>query len=574
MSATTRQKHRAGHLPKARPGRRIFTRGTKENKVLVLVLLLAILANATFYVLTHIEGPSVFADDPNYLYLASTVVNGNYMLNPGYIFSLRLGMFLPIAVSYYFLGVTNLTSTLWDALAFLGTVLATFLLVRKLYDDQAALMAAFLMSVFPLAAQYAVNTSEDVPLMFIGLLALLFFIYAEGSNKKRYYFASGAMLVFAWTISYEAGVIIVAVLLYALIQLARRKITINRSSLFFVYGIAMPLLILFIYSSLAIAEPFILIGGNTRFYSAVGTEVNGLPTIPTTNSQPFFYLSYMFQYRIFSMLLHSGTPSAAITNLANTFDAVPQNYGYGVYFYIIFPAIAALLLLRERRSYLLIGIFAAYLLLLSFGPMHIGISLSPFGITYLPAYRIDRFIMVLSPAMAGIIGIALAKALEARRPALRYLSLALILLLFAFLYYNYYMITFSYYWWQMYPQQIVMQAADFLRYNVTGSPFIYLEATTNNAIVAYTGAEFPTYIGDPSTTRIDSMVTPATSCSTFSAGSYVVWSGTPLCGNWADVFNVTQPRDAPAYFVEYETPMLVYPPTNVYYVSANQSAIG
>ncbi len=574
MSATAKQKRHTSYRSKPRLSRRILTRGTKENRALVLVLLLAILANAALYVFTHIEGPSVFADDPNYLYLASTVVNGNYMLNPGYIFSLRLGMFLPIAASYYLFGVTNLTSTLWDAVAFLGTVLATFLLVRKLYDDKAALMAAFLMSIFPLAAQYAVNTSEDVPLMFVGLLALLFFIYAEDGGKKRYYFASGAMLVFAWTISYEAGVIIVAVLLYALIQLTRRKITINRNSLFFVYGIAIPLLILFIYSSLAIAEPFVLIGGNTRFYSAVGTTVNGLPTIPTTNSQPFFYLGYMFQYRLSSILLQSGNPSTAITNLANTFSAVPQNYGYGVYFYIVFPAIAALLILRERRAYLLIGVFAAYLLLLSFGPMHIGVSLNPFRINYLLAYRIDRFIMILAPAMAGIIGIALAKALEARRAALRCLSLALILLLFAFMYYNYYMITFSYYWWQMYPQQIVMQASNFLRYNVTGSPYIYLEGTWNNVTVTYTGAEFPTYIGDPSATRIDWAVTPETSCSSFSAGSYVVWSGPPLCGNWIDRFNVTTPIDAPAYFVKYETPMLVYPPTNVYYVSAGLSASG
>lgn len=562
------QKHQKHSAPRSRrnEGIGLLTRGTRANKILVLIVLIAVMANAAYYALSHVEGPSAYADDPNYLFLASQVVQGTYVLTPGYIFTLRMGQFLPISVFYYLFGVSNLTSTSWDMLSYLGTVFATFLIVRKLYNNKAALISAFLVSVFPEVAIYAVNTSEDVPLMFIGLLALLFFIYAKDGNKKKYYFASGAMLTFAWTTSYEGGAVILFMVVYILIELALKRITVNRSSIFFVYGIAAPLLLVFIYSSLAIHAPFIMITRNLGFYSAVGTRVNGLPTIPTTNEQPFYYFYAMAQYHLFNTIFKSGSVPVMLNNLKNAFTTEPQNYDYGVYFYMVFPAIIALLALREKRSYILIGAFAAYLLTLSFGPMHIGISLSPFSIDYLVTYRLVRFIIVLVPAMAGIIGIALAKALEARRPPLRYFGLALVLLLLAFLYFNNYMISTYFYWWQMYPESLVLQAANYLRYNVTGTPTIYIEAWVNNATVPYSGSDFPAYYGDPSTSKLVFQIDNQTNCTTFNPGGYVIWSGKPKCADWADVFNVTIPKDIPEYYLLHETPSIAYPPTNVYYV--------
>ena len=560
-----RQKHAARH-PQHEKRMGLLTRGTRANKILVLIVLVAVMANAAYYVLSHVEGPSAYADDPNYLFLASQVVQGTYTLTPGYIFTLRMGQFLPISVFYYLFGVSNLTSTSWDILSYLGTVFATFLLVRKLYNNKAALISAFLVSIFPEVAIYAVNTSEDVPLMFIGLLALLFFIYAKDGNKKKYYFASGAMLIFAWTTSYEGGVVILFMTVYVLIELARKRITINRNSIFFVYGIAVPLLLIFIYSSLAIHEPFIMITRNLGFYSAVGTHINGLATIPTTDEQPFYYFYTMAQYGLFRTIFNSGSVSAALNNLKTTFTHEPQNYDYGLYFYIVFPAIIALLALREKRAYILIGAFTAYLLTLSFGPMHLGIHLSPFGIDYLVTYRLIRFIIVLVPAMAGIMGIAFAKVLEAKRPPLRYFGLALVLLLLAFLYFNNYMISSFFYWWQMYPESLVLQAANYLRYNVAGTPTIYIEAWVNNATVPYSGADFPAYYGDPSTSKLVFQIDNRTNCTTFNSGGYVVWSGQPKCANWVNVFNVTTPTNIPAYYLAYETSSIYYPPTNVYYV--------
>ena len=541
-------------------------KGTRENNLLVALLLAAILVNAAVYAFTHAEGPSGYADDPNYTYLASSIIHGAYQLNPGYIFSMRPGQFLPIAFFYEILGVTNLSSTLWDITGYLGGMLVTFLIVRALYNNKGALISAYLLSVFPLLTKYAVNTEEDVPLMFISALALLFFIYAERSNRKLWYFASGAMLPFAWFISSAGAVPIAFILLLAAVELARRRIKPDMNSIFFVYGIAIPMLIAFIYSASAIGHPFTFITTNSRFYSEVGGKVNGLPTIPTTNTNLNYYVQEMFQYHLASELLAGGSIGSKVSNIANEFSIIPQNYEYGVYFYMVIPAIAALLLLREKRSTLLLGAFGFMFLFLEFGPMHVGISLNPPAIHYLLIYRLHRFFMVLAPALAGVIGIALAKALEVKNRYLLCADVVLVLLLLAFLYWNNSLISYSYYWYQTYPEQIVMQASNFLRYNVTGKPLVYLEAYWHNTTITYTGALFPTYFGDPSTSRVIFDITNTTPCSQFLPDNYVVWSGPPKCSDWKNVLNITIPKDAPSYFVDTETPTLIYRPTNVYFI--------
>ena len=95
-----------------------------RRSYLVYGVLFLILLNAAHYGFTHYEGPSLYGDDPNYLYLASSVVNGNYRLSPGYIFSLRLMQFGPIALFYKLFGVTTLTSSLWDIFSYLGIIVA------------------------------------------------------------------------------------------------------------------------------------------------------------------------------------------------------------------------------------------------------------------------------------------------------------------------------------------------------------------------------------------------------------------------------------------------------------------
>lgn len=540
-----------------------------RNKIIAAILLIIILANASDYAFTHFEGPSSYGDDPNYLYLASAFVKGTYTLNPGYIFSVRIMQFLPIAFFYELFGVTNFTSSLWDIISYLGIIVTTFLLVKLFYGYKAALLSSFIVSIFPLITKFAVNTGEDPTLTFIGMLAVLIFLYAERNNKKAYYFAAGALLVWAWLISYEAGVIIALVLVYAIIELIRKRIHINRNSIFFVYGIAIAFLLTFIFSYFwsPTHTTFATVTRNVEFYSAVGTRINGLPTIPTTNTNLEFYPQLFMQYHLFQKITASPNIMNDLLNVYNTlFTQNPSDFGV-FYYYFIF-ALIALLALRDRRAYFIIGVYAFMFVFLEFGPMSISISLHPFSINYLLTYRLGRFMMITVPAMSAIIGIALSKLLEFKNKLALALGAIAVIFLLSVLYFNSYATTMYWFYWQYYQESLVMPAANFLRYNstVNHNALIYLEAYWHNTTVTYTGANFDSYYGDPSTSKVIFDITNTTNCSAFQQGNYVVWSGAPHCSNWINIYNMPPVKGIPEMYIESEGPSMVYIPTNIYYI--------
>ncbi len=541
----------------------------KRERIIAMVLLLAILANAAYYTFTHFEGPSAYGDDPNYLYLASSFIEGAYHMNAGYIFSMRIMQFFPTALFYELFGISNLTSTLWDIVAYIGIIVTTYLIVKLFYGYKAALLSGFIVSIYPLITKFAVNTGEDPTLTFAGILAVLMFLYAERNGKKAYYFASGAMLVVAWLISYEAGIIIAFVLLYAVVELARKRIKIDRSSIFFIYGIAVSFLLTFIFSYYTSVppQPFLTITRNVEFYSAVGTRINGLPTIPTTNTNLAFYPNLFFQYHLLGVLTQTPNIISNLSTAGNMlFTQNPSDFG--VYFYYFIAAAVVLLALRDRRSYFILAWYAFMFVFLEFGPMSVSISVHPFAIHYLLTYRLGRFMMITAPAMSAVIGIAISKLLEFKSKYLVAIGAVFAVFLLGVLYFNSIATTQYWYYWQYYQESLVMPAANFLRYNATvnHSALIYLEAYWHNATVTYTGANFDSYYGDPSTSKVIFDITNTTSCTSFQAGSYVVWSGPPHCSNWISVYTMPPVKGIPESYITSEEPDMVYIPTNIYYV--------
>ena len=551
------------------------------KKYAVLIIIAAILTNAAAYAFTHFEGPSEYGDDPNYLFLAYSVINGTYMVNPHYIFSLRLMSFLPITLIYLLLGVNGFTSSLWNILSYLGTILVTFLIVKLLYSRKAALLSAFLVSIYPLATKFAVNIGEDMPLTFIAPLAVLFFVYAKRTGSRWYYLASGVFLVFTWLISYEGAVVILFILLYAAYSLARKSIHIDRNTLFFVYGIVIPFVLVFMISSLNSGYPFATITGNLGFYSNVGVLNSTSVTIPTTNDNLMFYVNGMGQYRVFKTLFAGTNVMANLKDMANTLFFIPAPSSYGLFYYLALPILVLLLVFRDRRSIFFIVWFAVATLFLEFGPMavhivanpvgnfaitynNIGytINLGPVSIIYVLAYRLLRFMLVAAVPMAAIIGIGFAKMLEVKNKYLLVFDIVVIAVLLGVLFANNYVIEHYWYNWQHYPESIVSQVGNYLRVHA-GDSQIYLENIMGEA---YSSSTLPTYLGNPDTRMVDFDVNASTPCSTFVQGSYVIWSTAATCPGWSLVYNVTMPTDIPAYVINWETPELPYLPKYIYYV--------
>ncbi len=579
-----------------------------RKTALVYLILAIIVANAAYYGFTHYEGPSVYGDDPNYLYLASSLLQGTYIMNPGYIFSLRIMQFVPIAMFYAIFGVHTYSASAWDIFSYLGAIIVTFLLGRFFYNDKAGLFAAFTLSIFPLLTKYAVTTGEDPPLMFISSLAILMLLYGIRTHKPKYYTASGILLVADWLISYEAGVVIAFVLVMVLYYTIKRfyehrkrfgNAVVNsfygffdhlakgkygkiygqarhfydwlgkQGSVFLALGIIIGFLLTFIFSAyFSNYGPYITVTRNLNFYSAVGSSINGLPTIPTTDVSLMFYPDDMFPYHFVNLLMAHMSLGQLLKAISNNVFGIGTLTEFGISFYVVVLAIIILVLARERKA-LFAGIWFAFMFLfLQFGPMSAGISLDPLSIHYILAYRLGRFLIITIPAASIMIGIAFSKLTEFKRLYFLIPGIILVIGLLAIMYFNNTAVSTFWYYWQYYPESIVIQAGQYIRYdsNATATTPIYTEAFYNNAVVPYTGSNLPEYLGDPATDMLHFEIDSSTACSDFYNYSYVIWHGPAHCSNWINVFNVSKPRGIPEYFIEYETPSLPYVPTNVYYI--------
>ncbi len=546
-------------------------RGYDKAKIIIAIFFCLIIVNALYYAFTHVEGISEYGDDPTYTNLAGALLQGNYKVSPTYIFSLRLTEVFAIGFFYKIFGITDFTSALWNMTSYIGIIMVTFLVVKLFYDDKAALISAFLVSIFPLVAKFAVNIGEDIPLTFLTSLAILLFLYAERNDKKIYYFSSGVVLVLSWLTSYEAGLVIFFVLVYALIELLRKRIRISKTTLCFLLGIAVMFGIVFTYTYFNSGAFFTTVIANSNFYSAVGGSVNGVSTIPSTNTDLNFYINAMFQYQFLNALKHSSSIWQALQFISGELFGTILNYEYGLYFYMLIPIAVLLIIFREKRAYFLMFWVAFLWLGLEIGPMHIGLTLNPLAINYLLAYRLTRFMLIISVPLVGVIGIGLAKLLEPENTVLLVIGAVALLLILAVLYLNNYYTSNFWYYWQHYPNTLIGQAATYLR-GVNPNAPIYLEAYYNNAYVGYSEGPISTLLGAPSSGRVDYNIGPNTNCTTFSNGSYVIWAGPAHCAGWTNVLNITVPSSIPSYMIQNENPNMGYIITNVYYVNSTYSS--
>ena len=385
------------------------------------IAILAILAYALVYSIVFLEGPSFFGDDTVYLNLAHSITQGNFH-ESSFIFSVRLLQAFPIAVFYKLFGVSMLSSSAWDILSYILTIAVVFLLGRELYDNYAGIVSALLFAVFPMIVQLSATISDDIPMAFVTSLAMLALLYATKYGSKKWYFVTGVLIIASVLVTPEGGIIAFPIFAYLIIQMARKKIKPNSVSAYFIYGLLAAGIILMAFNYASSGDPLITFTLTSHFYSAVG----GQNTIPSTNTDPMFYIQNMFPYNILQTV-YTGINNGDLNSISLFNSVYVINYNaVGFYFYIMAICAIFLLLRRERRSYFAILWLIVAFLYLEFGPMHL--SISPFS--YLLSYRLERFLTIIAAPTVLIIGIAVSRlAGIRRRRAGKILGLAMIIFL-------------------------------------------------------------------------------------------------------------------------------------------------
>ncbi len=382
------------------------------------IAMIAIAAFALIYSLVFIIRPSAYGDDPTYLSLAYGAATGNFV-ESSYIFSVRLFMIFPIAIFYKLFGVNLFTDSIWDILCFVGSVVASFYIGKELYDEKVGLLSAFLLSIFPLTAILAPTVSDNIPMMFMTTMAMLSILYAQRRSSRFWYFAAGIFLIASPLVTPEGFIVIPIAVLYLLVELFRKKITINRTSLYLIYGILSIGIALMAFNYVNSGNPLITYTTNANYFSAIGVLQNGqYVTIGSANQNLSFYPQWMLPYNMLQIV--SSNISQLNFNPISIWDQIyVTNFNMsGFFFYALIFAALYLILRKEKRAYFALFWFLAGFLYLEFGPMHF--SLIPFE--YLLTHRLPRFLTLIAVPTVIIIAMALVRWAEASRQQFRLLA--------------------------------------------------------------------------------------------------------------------------------------------------------
>ena len=137
--------------------------------------------------------------------------------------STRLGLIYPTALSYNLFGINDFSSVLFVLLTSIGSIILIFYFGKLLFNEKIGLIAAFLMSFFPLDVVHATQLGSDTPSAFFMALGVYVFLCSEKTNKMKYgsgYLLSGLLIGIGYLIRESA--LLIALFFVAYIAYKRK----------------------------------------------------------------------------------------------------------------------------------------------------------------------------------------------------------------------------------------------------------------------------------------------------------------------------------------------------------------
>lgn len=303
---------------------------SKYLKYLIFILLFALLLRLVFF------SGADHSDSLLYYTYASEINDGTFKPTPNH-FSSRIGLIYPQALIYRFFGINDFTSNVLSLAVSLAGIVLIFYLGKKLFNEKTGLLAALLLSFFPLDAIFATRLLPDFPSAFFMALAVFLFLNAEKNNSKYYYFGAGL----SWGIAYLVKEIAILLGLFFLVYVVyKRRFT--RS--YFVVGIGLALVILVEFFAM-----YSLTGN--PFFRHTQIELEEVGYLRETYSNyftPAGMISRLFFHWPFFML---------------------HDIHYGLYFAFIFLAIYFAFLNKKENSNILLIWFIVLMVYLNFGTL-------------------------------------------------------------------------------------------------------------------------------------------------------------------------------------------------------------
>lgn len=199
-------------------------KGYYSEIFLMIILLFALILRLIFF--TGLN----FSDDTIYRGCISQMLNGTF--HHFWFMDMRIMLLYPMTVFAYLLGISDFSIALWPLSCSLGSIIVIFKIGDLLFNKNVGLLAAFLLSFFPLDTLYATRIMPDVPLAFFVNLSVLLFLFGEKRIKDKgfdsskpplFYFLSGIALGLAYLVKVSGVILFFFYFLYISIGVLRRK---------------------------------------------------------------------------------------------------------------------------------------------------------------------------------------------------------------------------------------------------------------------------------------------------------------------------------------------------------------
>lgn len=327
------------------------------------------------------------SDDLSYSSYSYNVDKGIYK-DSTLTLAVRIGIIYATALSYSIFGVNDFSSVLFILLTSLGSIILIFYFGKLLFGENVGLLAAFLLSFFPLDVYYSTRLLTDLPSAFFMALGVYFFLYSEIKHKKWYgtgYFLSGIFIGIGYLIKETAVLIVLFFIVYVIYN---RRI---KKAHFFV---ALGFLVIFAVEMLI-------------FYAFAGD-----PFFRIFASQKYLTKAVIESYDYFGRL------SFPLGLLHYPYMFLTDNLIS--YFYIfIFIAICYCLVYKKREAYNMLFWLFPLLLYLSFGSSSIS--------QYIPFNATSRYLSIITIPGILLLSFFLSEKNELIKKL--FMPLALILLL-------------------------------------------------------------------------------------------------------------------------------------------------
>jgi hypothetical protein len=173
--------------------------GTKKWTVIALVIILIIALSIR---LIFFQGVGT-SDSRWHADWAYDISNGKFPSGPNQ-GNARIGLLIPVSLLYSIFGVNEFSSNIIPLMTSLLGIILIFLFGRLLFNEKVGLIAAFLLSFFPLDVLYATRLMSDLPSAIFSVLSVYLFLKAEKTERSTktsiLYVLSGISLAIAFSI--------------------------------------------------------------------------------------------------------------------------------------------------------------------------------------------------------------------------------------------------------------------------------------------------------------------------------------------------------------------------------------